>query len=204
MVCGATGSGKSRLLQTLDEQGAQVLDLEKIAMHRGSLLGNLPDKAQPAQKMFETQLWEKLRHFDVMLPIFVEAESRKIGNLTVPSALLDQMRQSECIAIEASISARVKLLTEDYEHFLSNPDLLKRSLSPLLELHGQKVLYDWYEMAEKGEWVLLVEDLLNRHYDPAYKRSTGSNYLGQNKAFILKLDSLEKTSFSHVAQTLVK
>ncbi len=204
VVCGATGSGKSRLLQALDAQGAQVLDLEKIARHRGSLLGNLPNEAQPAQKMFETQLWETLRHFDVQQPVFVEAESRKIGNLAVPTTLLQQMRQSACITVEASVSARVKLLIEDYEHFLKKPDLLEESLRPLLELHGQKVLNDWHEMAQKGEWSLLVEDLLQRHYDPAYQRSTDSNYPQLARALVLKLEELNKASFSQAAQTLTE
>ncbi|MEI7842538.1 MAG: tRNA 2-selenouridine(34) synthase MnmH [Gallionellaceae bacterium] len=203
VVCGATGSGKSRLLQALDVQGAQVLDLEKIARHRGSLLGNLPDEAQPAQKMFETQLWETLRHFDVQQPVFVEAESRKIGNLAVPTALLEQMRQSECIAIDASISARVQLLTEDYQHFLTNPDLLSRSLKPLLEIQGKKVLDDWHEMATKSEWSPLVEDLLSRHYDPAYQRSTDNNYPQLNNAHIVKLRTLDEVTLSATAQALI-
>ncbi len=202
VVCGATGSGKSRLLQALDMQGAQVLDLEKIARHRGSLLGNLPDETQPAQKMFETQLWETLRHFDAQQPIFVEAESRKIGNLAVPTALLEQMRQSECIAIQASINARVQLLTTDYEHFLKSPDLLTQSLSPLLEIHGKTVLNDWRDMAEKGNWALLVEDLLNRHYDPAYQRSTEHNYPQLGNAHLLKLETLDEVSLSVAAQAL--
>jgi tRNA 2-selenouridine synthase len=204
VVCGATGSGKSRLLQALDEQGAQVLDLEKIARHRGSLLGNLPDQAQPSQKMFESEILETLRHFNTQQPIFVEAESRKIGNLAVPTTLLDQIRQSVCIAIEASIPARVQLLTEDYKHFLNDPALLKQSLTPLLPLHGQKVLNDWHSLAQQGDWMTLVEDLLSRHYDPAYQRSTDSNYPQLDRAQILEFEELNEASFSQAAQALIK
>ena len=108
VICGATGSGKSRLLQVLQAQGAQVLDMEKLAQHRGSLLGNLPGQNQPAQKMFETRLWDALRRYDARFPVFVEAESRQIGLLAIPTNLLEQIRQAECIAIETVTPARVK------------------------------------------------------------------------------------------------
>jgi tRNA 2-selenouridine synthase len=204
VVCGATGSGKSRLLHALHAQGAQVLDLEGLAQHRGSLLGNLPNQPQPPQKMFESRLWDTLRHFDSQYPVFVEAESRKIGNLAIPEALLDRIRQSDCVAIEAGMSARVKLLMEDYAHFLSDTGLLKQALSPLLELHGLKVLEHWNEMAERGDWPLLIADLLSRHYDPAYQRSTGNNFPRLNDAFQLDLAALEESDLSHAAQALVK
>ena len=132
MVCGPTGSGKSRLLRVLHEQGAQVLDLEALAQHRGSLLGNLPDEVQPAQKMFDSRLWDALRHFDAQRPVFVEAESKKIGLINTPESLLDKMRSSECLTIEAPVAARVQLLMEDYKHFLSDPALLIQRLTPLL------------------------------------------------------------------------
>lgn len=204
VVCGATGSGKSRLLQVLHERGAQVLDLENLAQHRGSLLGNLPNQPQPPQKMFESRLWDTLRRFDSQYPVFVEAESRKIGNLAIPEALLDRIRQSECIAIEASLSARVKLLMEDYSHFLSDTELLKQALSPLLELHGQKVLGLWNEMAVQSDWSSLTADLLSRHYDPAYQRSTGSNFPRLKGALQLNLVTLEESDLLHAAQMLIE
>ena len=101
VVCGATGSGKSRLLEALAEAGAQVLDLEAIARHRGSVLGELPDAPQPSQKAFETSLWTALAGFDPERPVFVESESRKVGNLRVPDALIARMRASGCIRLEA-------------------------------------------------------------------------------------------------------
>jgi len=202
VVCGATGSGKSRLLHALHIQDAQVLDLEQLAQHRGSLLGNLPNQAQPAQKLFETRLWDALRRFDVQQPVFVEAESRKIGVLSIPTTLLDAIRQAECIAIEAAMPARVKLLMEDYAHFLQDSELLNRTLNPLLELHGHKVIEQWHEWARQGEWATLVEDLLTRHYDPAYQRSTGNNFPQLTDALRLQLTTLDETGLLHAAQTL--
>ncbi len=203
VVCGATGSGKSRLLQALHAQGDQVLDLEKLAQHRGSLLGNLPGQTQPAQKMFESRLWDALRGFDTQRPVFAEAESRKIGNLAIPSLLLEHIRLSECIAIEAAMPARVQLLMEDYAHFLNDPELLKRALAPLLELHGHKVIEHWYEMAQQGEWSALVADLLVRHYDPAYQRSTANNFPRLKDARQLHLATLDENDLLLAAQAFL-
>ncbi|TAJ83155.1 MAG: tRNA 2-selenouridine(34) synthase MnmH [Gallionellaceae bacterium] len=202
VMCGATGSGKSRLLHALRMQGAQVLDLEQLAQHRGSLLGNLPDQAQPAQKMFETRLWDALRRFDMQQPVFVEAESRKIGILSTPTTLLEAIRKAECIAIDASMQARVRLLMEDYAHFLHDTGSLKRALVPLLELHGHKIIEQWQEMAQQGEWAALVADLLSRHYDPAYQRSTGNNFPRLKEAQHVHLSTLDETGLLRAVQTL--
>jgi len=198
VVCGPTGSGKSRLLRVLHEQGEQVLDLETLAQHRGSLLGNLPGEAQPAQKMFESRLWDALRGFDPHHPVYVEAESRKIGLINMPEQLLKKMRASECLLIEAPVTARVQLLMEDYEHFLSNPALLIQRLTPLLPLHGRQVLDHWQMLAEQGEWAALVEKLLIQHYDPAYQRSTTTNFTQLANAKVLQLDRLDDTALRNV------
>jgi tRNA 2-selenouridine synthase len=191
VVCGATGSGKSRLLHVLHEQGAQVLDLEALAQHRGSLLGNLPNEPQPAQKMFESRVWDALRRYDPQRPVFVEAESKKIGLINTPDALLKKMRTSPCLLIEAPIAARVQLLMEDYVHFLSDHELLTRRLAPLLPLHGRETLDHWQALAEQGNWTALVEELLTKHYDPAYRRSTASNFVHLKEARVLRLDRLD-------------
>ncbi len=194
VVCGPTGSGKSRLLRVLHEQGAQVLDLEALAQHRGSLLGNLPDEAQPAQKMFDSRLWDALHHYDPQRPVFVEAESKKIGLLNMPEALLTKIRSSNCLLIEAPIAARVQLLMEDYKHFLADPALLTRCLAPLLPLHGHQVLERWQTLAEQGNWTVLVDELLTMHYDPAYRRSTTSNFTKLSTARVLQLDRLDEAT----------
>jgi tRNA 2-selenouridine synthase len=191
VVCGPTGSGKSRLLRVLQEQGSQVLDLEALAQHRGSLLGNLPDEVQPAQKMFDSRLWDALRRFDARHPVFVEAESKKIGLINTPESLLLKMRTSDCLLIEAPVAVRVQLLIEDYKHFLSDPALLVQRLTPLLPLHGRQVLDHWQMLAEQGEWAALVEKLLTQHYDPAYRRSTASNFTRLSSAKVLLLDNLD-------------
>ena len=94
VITGQTGSAKSRVLEKLNQLGAQVLDLEQLAIHKGSVLGNIPNIPQPSQKMFETKLTQALEKFDANKIVFVEAESRKIGSLHVPAVLLETMRKS--------------------------------------------------------------------------------------------------------------
>jgi tRNA 2-selenouridine synthase len=203
VICGVTGSGKSRLLHALAEQGAQVLDLEQLAQHRGSLLGSLPDQKQPSQKTFESRIWDVLRTFSTNRPIYVEAESRKIGAMTVPDTLLQRIRKANCVQIQANHEARVELLMEEYEHFLRNPTLLAERLSFLLELHGRKVIDQWCEMANRGEWKPLVSDLLARHYDPAYLRSSDTSFEKLSAAEVLQLASLDTESLKRAATELI-
>ena len=152
VICGTTGSGKSRLLQTLEADGAQVLDLERLAAHRGSVLGHLPDAPQPTQKMFETRLWETLRHFDPTREVFVESESKKVGNVRVPDALMQAMRGSPCVALALPDAARVALLMADYAHFVDSPEALNRQLECLQTLYGGAKIARWQAMPRKAQW----------------------------------------------------
>src|SRR5688572_570191 len=165
VVCGMTGSGKSRLLGALRAEGAQVLDLEDLAKHRGSLLGDLPDQPQPTQKSFESLLLASLERFDASRPVVVESESRRIGRLQVPGALLDAMRAAPCLRVELPTAWRVALLKEEYAHFLADPVLLAQRLAPLVPLHGTATIERWSALARSGAFDALVEALLVEHYD---------------------------------------
>lgn len=176
VVCGLTGSGKSRLLRALDEEGAQVLDLERLANHRGSLLGDHPVEPQPSQKAFDTGVVAALEGFDPSRPVFVESESRKIGTVQLGNALLAAMRAATCVRLRTPQAVRVQMLKEDYAHFLSDPDALCDRLARLVELHGHKTIEHWSEAARAGDFDTLVEELLVRHYDPTYARSIESNF----------------------------
>lgn len=182
VVTGQTGSGKSKVLEALAEQGAQVLDLESIANHKGSVLGNIPNSPQPTQKNFESQLLTSLKKLNPERVVFVEAESRKIGTLHVPDALLEKMRASPCLKIEASLSARVKFLQKDYAYFLEDPEELKKTIDFLKELHGKETLQHWKELIDQKNWATLVEQLLEKHYDALYRRSQNSNYVNYDQA----------------------
>lgn len=185
VVCGATGSGKTRLLAALGRAGAQVLDLEGLANHRGSVLGSMPQVPQPSQKMFESLVWNRLRKFDPHRPVYAEAESKKIGALRVPEALLLAMWKSNCVRLDLPMGARIQLLREEYRHFLERPDQLCTQLDCLTGLHGTETVARWKALACGGKWDEFVAELLVRHYDPAYLRSTAKHYPQLNDALVL-------------------
>ena len=203
VICGATGSGKSRLLEALAAEGAQVLDLEVLAAHRGSVLGNLPDAPQPGQKSFETAIWTALSQFDPKRPVFVESESRKIGTLRVPDALLERMRASRCFRLEAPSEVRVQLLLEDYRHFVGSPELLLEKLELLRELHGAERLEQWRGHLARGAWEPLVHDLLESHYDPAYRKSLTRNYRDAASGRVIEVRDKSRAAFSAIARALI-
>ena len=90
-VGGATGSAKGKVLDALEALGAQVVDLEGLARHRGSILGALPGAEQPTQKGFESALYDAIRGFDGDKPVFVELESPKVGRLDVPRPIFKRL-----------------------------------------------------------------------------------------------------------------
>lgn len=202
VVCGTTGSGKTRLLETLERIGAQVLDLEGLAAHRGSVLGHLPNEAQPTQKMFESRIWNKLRHFDQDAPVFVESESKKVGNLRVPDAVMERMRASPCVALTLSRPNRVRLLMEDYRHFAVDPRALNGQLDHLVQLHGRAKIDAWHALANSGAMPELVDQLLVEHYDPAYLRSIDRNFVQYGQAQVLELNDIGQDDFVGAARAL--
>ena len=202
VVCGPTGSGKSRLLQALTNEGAQVLDLEALAAHRGSLLGALPDQPQPPQKYFESAIWDALTRFDPARPVFVESESKKIGALRVPDALIMAMRASPCVRLEVPLTARVQLLTEDYAHFLHDPEIINRQLAHLVSLRGHDTITAWQTLANQQAWDQLVATLLEQHYDPAYFRSLSNNYPPTPTDLSFSTADLSSSGLRQLAQTI--
>jgi tRNA 2-selenouridine synthase len=204
VICGTTGSGKSRLLQHLAAAGAQVLDLEAFADHRGSVLGGLPSVPQPSQKMFESRIWDALRRFDPQAPVFVESESRKVGNLRVPDALIASMREAACIRLEVPLAERVALLRDEYEHFERQPAALAAQLECLRALHGAQRIAQWQALAATGRWQLLVERLLAEHYDPAYERSIARNFTRAGAARVLRLTSSSHAAYAAAARELLQ
>jgi tRNA 2-selenouridine synthase len=198
-----TGSGKSRLLQALAAQGAQVLDLEALACHRGSVLGPLPGQAQPSQKAFETQIWRALRGFDTARPVFVEGESRTIGRLRIPEPLLECVRAAHCVRLDLPVPERVRMLLEDYAHFVADVESFCDRLEPLRELRGAAVVGQWQAQARAGELATVVQELLAQHYDPQYERSMARNFAGFATAPELHLADAVPAALASAAAHLV-
>jgi tRNA 2-selenouridine synthase len=178
VVCGTTGSGKSLLLQVLKKRGEQVLDLEALANHRGSVLGLVPGQRQPGQKMFESLLWHQLRCIDTTRRVWVESESRKVGDLQVPPSLVQHMRAAPCVNLQLGLDARVALLLSEYRHFVDDIGAFCERLDALRTLRGHEVVNAWQEAARGGRVDTVVRELLVTHYDPVYLQSMRRNFPG--------------------------
>ncbi len=202
VVCGRTGSGKSRLLDALAAEGRQVLDLERLAAHKGSVLGDLPSEPQPSQKLFESRIWTALSGFDAAKFVYVEAESKKVGALRVPEKLMTLMRASACLEVSTPQPLRVALLREEYTHLINDTRLLFEKLDCLTDLHSHARIDEWKSLAEHGDWDRFVEEMLVHHYDPAYGRSMFRNYTGANTAQVLSLNAIGEDAFRRLARTL--
>ena len=187
VVCGPTGSGKTRLLHALAAAGAQVLDLEALASHRASVLGMIPGQPQPTQKHFEMRVWQALRAFDAARPVFVEAESKKVGNVTLPDALIDAMRASPCLRVQLPDDERVALLLEDYPFFVNDPAFFCERLDTLVTLRGRAVIDGWKALVAAGQTEAVVRELLEKHYDPGYAASTRRNFARFDQAVPVSL-----------------
>ena len=202
VLCGPTGCGKTRLLGELARQGHQVLDLEQLASHRGSLLGDLPGRPQPTQKQFDSDLLETLRGFDPARPVWLEAESKKIGALQIPEALFEAMRQAPVVNLSAPMVERVRLWRDDYPHFAADPVAMVGRLEPLKSLVGKETLATWRALAEAGRTDELFESIMTLHYDPCYVRSNRRNH-GVPKAIrSMPLPSLESAALAAAVREL--
>lgn len=204
VVCGSTGSGKSLLLQILADKGAQVLDLEKLAHHRGSVLGRMPSGEQPSQKNFESQIWDSLRQFDTSKTVFVEAESKKVGDLRVPDSIIEKMRLAPCINLELSVAHRIALLMEDYAHFVQDTDQLNEQINCLSALYGKAQITAWTDLAKQGNLQQLVQELLLQHYDPSYRRAIDRNFVQIKSAPQFTINYDTPTAFSDLADLLIR
>ena len=203
VVCGPTGSGKTRLLQALAAEGAQVLDLEDLANHRSSVLGHIPGVAQPSQKAFDSLVWDALQRFDPARQVYVESESKKVGNVRVPDALIDAMRESPCIDLQLPDEERVALLLEDYDFFVKDPDFFCQRLEALSELRGKAVVGEWIEKVKAGQTPSVVLDLLTRHYDPMYAQSIERNFKQYGNAAPCALKDRSPAALSDRARSLL-
>ena len=166
---GNTGTAKTELLQYLAGQGAQVLDLERLAVHRGSLFGEL-NEAQPAQKALESALALRIVSFDPARPVFVEAESSRIGRLTIPRILWESMRQAPRIRIVADLQSRSAYLARVYGDIAADRARLSRTIDQLRPYHAADRIVGWHDLAAAGRTQELAREIAAHHYDPKYAR----------------------------------
>ncbi|MEI7513955.1 MAG: tRNA 2-selenouridine(34) synthase MnmH [Betaproteobacteria bacterium] len=202
VVCGTTGSGKTRLLKALSQTGAQVLDLEDLAQHRSSVLGAIPGVPQPSQKRFDTLVWDRVRTFDPARTVYVESESKKVGNVAIHPVLVNAMRASLCVHIDLSLDERVALLLEDYAFFVEHPHQFCLRLDALTAQRGKAVIEEWKYAVMNGDLRSVVRALLANHYDPVYLQSMQRNFEGFATARTFKLSDRHPASMQAAAQAI--
>lgn len=199
---GFTGAGKTLILKSLEKSGHQVIDLERLACHKGSVFGGDPDSQQPPQKRFESLIFDLLSRFDVSRPVFVEAESAKIGRLNLPNSLWQRMKQAPVVEILSPLESRAAYLTADYVEWLSDTDRVERSIDRLKGFHSDSRLQEWKEMSGRGEWRKLVTSLLAKHYDSRY--SVGGDGHFESPSLVIELPRHDEASVERCAAELVK
>jgi len=169
LLDGNTGTGKTDLLPLLAARGHQVIDLEGLANHRGSLLGAVGP--QPAQKGFESALAVAIARLDPSRPVIVEAESTKVGDVSLPPGLIAAMQIAPRIEIRAPLPARAAYLVRAYADALEDPQVLADRIRRLKPLRGGERVERWAGMVMAGEVEAAAAALMAEHYDPAYAKS---------------------------------
>jgi tRNA 2-selenouridine synthase len=203
VISGATGNAKSRVLEALAERGAQTLHLEALAAHKGSVLGALPNVQQPTQRMFETNLFRAISALDPNRPVYVEAESRRIGAIHLPDAILAGIRAAPCIRLEATRQARVDFLLRDYDLPIATPAWLAEKIMHLKGLQSDETLEEWQALIAAGDFRKLCDELLENHYDPLYQRSQSKNYSGYAAATSLTTEDLSEAGIGRLADDIL-
>jgi tRNA 2-selenouridine synthase len=195
LIGGGTGTAKTALLHQLATQGAQILDLEGIACHRGSLFGGI-NMEQPAQKMFETRIAAELAKLDPTKITFVEAESSKIGNRVIPPSLWALMVDAPRIHITAPLMARSAFLCRAYADLTQDSEALSELLDKLRPYHSGAQLSQWHAKVKSADWQTLAEGLIAVHYDPRYAKSAAHKGDAIHKIDLTDLDdgTLAKTA----------
>lgn len=169
---GNTGTAKTDLLHLLATRGQQVVDLEGLAAHRGSVFGRVA-RPQPSQKSFEGALANAFAVTDHHRPVIVEAESSKIGKLLIPPAVWKAMKSAPRIRVTAPLNERAKYLTRAYDDIAADREGLIDTLSALIRHQGHERVEYWQGLVQNGDMVRLAAELMEFHYDPSYARSRG-------------------------------
>ena len=171
---GGTGAGKTVMLHHLAQRGVQIIDLEGLACHRGSLFGAMADRPQPSQKLFESRLNTVLQGLDPARPVVVEAESSRIGEVVVPPVLWQAMASAPRVELIVPPQARARHIATVYRDIAADPDSLDAALGRLPRHHSKALIEQWKDMGRSGEAEALALALIDAHYDPSYRQSAAA------------------------------
>ncbi|WP_347311410.1 tRNA 2-selenouridine(34) synthase MnmH [Defluviimonas sp. SAOS-178_SWC] len=197
---GNTGSAKTELLSLLAARGTQVIDLEGLANHRGSLFGERPG-GQPSQKAFEARLAMELAALDPSRPVVVEAESSRVGDLGVPKQLWAAMCAAPRVRIAAPAAARADYLARAYADITEDRARLEEVVGRLRPLHSAEVIEGWLGLARAGAFADLARDLMERHYDPRYDKHRAR--VAQDGETVVEAASLTPDALGPLADRVV-
>lgn len=199
LLDGNTGTAKTDVLKHLPQHGVQAIDLEGLAGHRGSALGDVGD--QPAQKGFESGLAAAIATLDPSRPVVLEAESSKIGTITLPPSLFAAMKQAPRIAIAAPVGARARYLTRAYADLVRDTPALLERLGKLARLQGHEKVARWSDMARSGAHEALAAELIEDHYDPRYRKARGRSEAGPTHK-VVETSALERSDIERIAEEI--
>jgi tRNA 2-selenouridine synthase len=200
LIDGPTGAGKTGLLGELARRGGQAIDLEALAAHRGSLFGMRPG-GQPSQRAFETGLYDALSRLDPARPVFVEAESSRIGERVLPPSLWKAMQAACVVLVEAPMDVRLARIVADYADIAADPAALDQALTRLPRHHAKAAIGRWREMATAGEIAALAAELMEQHYDPAWTRARTAQ--ARPATMAVRLDEPGTKNLGEIARTLI-
>ena len=201
LLTGNTGTAKTKILKLMEERNGQTIDLESLANHKGSVFGSQGQK-QPSQKLFETLIYHKLINLKTDEPIFVEAESNKIGNLHIPKELWKLMKSSPQIELSATIEQRAQFLIKEYSEITTDIVLLEKQITSLSTIVGHKVIESWLKLAKNKEFIELAKQLMEKHYDPRYEQSL----LRKKKEVFanLKIEAMSKEGLNSIVDRIMR
>ena len=202
LIDGQTGTAKTRLLHVLAARGEQVIDLEGLANHRGSIFGHFADIPQPSQKAFESAIWCALRDLDPGRPVYVEAESRQVGQRRVPPRLWAAMQAAPRIEIQATVHERARFLMTAYPDLPRDTGKLVDAIDGLRRFQSRSDIERWLEMARTGGFEALAAALVTAHYDPAYDRARKRDGEAVRRS-VLATDSLSDEALEDLADRVL-
>lgn len=162
---GMTGSSKTHILRYLKEKGRQVIDLERLANHKGSAFGALGEPPQPSTEQFANDLHYHWSRLDKAAPIWLEDESRNIGTVFMPEGFYNNMQKSKTVVLLMDIKTRMPRLMEEYSNYL--PEMLKSSVLRISKRLGGDNTRDAIEAIDRGDIATAIEISL-KYYDKTY------------------------------------
>jgi len=195
VLSGMTGCGKTEILHEIKKRGAQILDLEGIANHKGSVFGHLGQNPQPSTEQFENNLAEIWRTFDFSKPLWIEDESRNVGLVSIPDPLYTLMTKATVIRIDFQKEYRVMRLVSEYAGI--NDEEIAFNLQKIKDSLGHKNVQDLLLLLSSQEYAAFTHKILD-YYDESY------DYSLKRKAFssILSFSPQEVTPVEQAVEIL--